>query len=103
MSEGEWTAEILPVSVLPPFDVALDGVGPGLYLYTGAGGEASITSSDYGNFAMTVHSSEFDYITAEIPEVQARTWPAGPFVIEVVEANKIDGTPLPWSIQVASP
>ncbi|PPG43106.1 hypothetical protein [Pseudoclavibacter sp. RFBA6] len=103
MSEGEWTAEILPVSVLPPFDVALDGVGPGLYLYTGAGGEASITSSDYGNFAMTVHGSEFDYITAEIPEVQARTWPAGPFVIEVVEANKIDGTPLPWSIQVASP
>lgn len=103
MSEGEWTAEILPVSVLRPFDVALDGVGPGLYLYTGAGGEASITSSDYGNFAMTVHGSEFDYITAEIPEVQARTWPAGPFVIEVVEATKIDGTPLPWSIQVVSP
>lgn len=102
MSEGEWTAEILPISVLPPFDTAVDGVGPGLYLYTGAGGEVSVTSGDYGRLAISVHGSQFDYITAEIPEVVATSWPAGPSVIEVSEATKIDGTPLPWNIQVAS-
>ena len=100
MSEGEWTAEILPVSVLPSFDVALDGVGPGLYLYTGAGGDVSVTSSDYGRLSIAVHGSQFDYITAEIPETVAGTWSAGPAVLEVFEAEKIDGTPLPWSIQV---
>lgn len=102
LSDGEWTAEILPISVLPSFDAALDGAGPGLYLYTGAGGEVSVTSSDYGRLAMSVHGSQFDYITAEIPEVVSSSWSAGPSVIQISEAEKIDGSPLPWSIQVTS-
>lgn len=103
ISGGEWSMTILPIDALPAFDSTLAGEGAGLHLYTGAGGEAAITAGDYGKLQIYTHGAALDLIQSELPATETRAWQPGPMVVEVAEAKRIDGTPLPWSIEVAQP
>ncbi|PPG22747.1 MULTISPECIES: hypothetical protein [unclassified Pseudoclavibacter] len=101
ISGGVWEMTLSAVDVLPTFDATLSGEGAGLYLYTGAGGEAAISAGDYGKLQITTHGATPELTQVELPETVSRTWQPGPMVVEVEEARRIDGTPQPWSIQVA--
>lgn len=102
LSGTDWEITLATIDVLPSFDASLDAEGTGLYLYLGAGGEATITTGDYGALQIFTHGGQLDVIEAELPASEVRTWPAGPIVLEVTEARRLDGTPLPWSVQVAA-
>lgn len=103
ISGGVWEMTLSAVDVLPTFDATLSGEGAGLYLYTGSGGEAAISASDYGKLQIRTHGATPEFLRVELPETVSRTWQSGPMVVEVEEASRIDGTPQSWSIQVAQP
>ncbi len=102
ISGSEWEVSISTIDVLPAFETELDGAGPGLYLYTGGGGEAVVSSSEYGSLRVYTHSAVLDVIESDLPVNEARSWGPGPIVVEVAEASGIDGGPLPWSIRVTA-
>lgn len=102
-STGAWVAEILSVGSLPSFDTSMQGMGSGLFLYTGQGGEATFTLATEGRVEVATYGTTPDIMTMQAAGSQVMDFPAGPTVVHVMDGVGVRGTPYAWDIQVAPP